>query len=365
MKYHLLPLLTLPLMAACGDDAKDAYVEPVVVDPTVFTPLFAESIWEQYLPSEGFVDSEETIPTDELDPDFEEFAENWLGEEESRDVVITFDGENANVEFLDDSKKTKEAVKITKEGAHVVIRNERLTDGQADGRARMNYILRGSTDNGSVRIYSNKKFMVSLDNVSLTNAVGAAINVQKSFEKKRMFLNLPEGTVNHLCDATLYSDTIEGEDEKGALFSEGKLIICGKGELHVTGQRSHAIAADDRIRIHAGVTLAIDSAAKDGIHCNDAVILSGGRISIYAEKDAIQSNTDPNELNKGITLGGGLIYTCSNRAFNAKPEGTEYANWHLNGAKICAIYRDNLLPCYWQGAYSIKTENDYSILYNE
>jgi len=272
-------------------------------------------------------------------------------------VVITFSGETASVNWLDEGKKTKEAVKISINGAHVVIRNERITDGLADGRARMNYILRGTTGNGSVRIYSNKKFMLTLDGVSIANPSGSAINVQKSLEKKRVFLHLPEGTVSQLADATVYTDTVPGEDDKGALFSEGKLIFSGTGTLTVTGNRSHAIAADDRIRIHSGVKLNVPSAAKDGIHTNDAFFMSGGLVQIYAEKDAIQANTDTEVLNKGIYLCGGLIHACGTRAFNAE-------SWQLNGSQLCAIYRDNAEPTL-SLPYETKKEADYYILYTK
>lgn len=353
---YILPLFALPLLAACGDDASDAYIEPEIIDPTVFTREFVENNWEGVLPMSGFTDATETVPADTTVADYEDYYENWLRDEDSRDIVIKFDGETAAIDWQNEGKKTKEAVKITTKGAHVVIRNERITDGEPDGRARMNYILQGSTNNGSLRIYSNKKFMVTLDNVSITNPEGSAINAQKSTEKKRMFLNLLEGTRNYLCDAKEYTDTVPGEDEKGTLFSEGKLIFCGKGELHVAGQRSHAIAADDRIRIHAGVTIEVDSAMKDGIHTNDAFLMTGGLVKIFAQKDAVQGNTDPEALNKAITLAGGRIYTCSNRPFNA-------ANWGYNGASFCAICREYLDPALADGELMRMSGPDYYILY--
>lgn len=355
---YLLPL-SLLLLAACGDDPEDAYIdpteEPAETIDVEFTPQMADSIWNLYLPAANFVDAPETIPTDSLDPDYEEFVETWLGTETTRDVVIMFNGSDATVTFKDTSKKTKEAVKVTKEGAHVVIRNEKLTDGVADGRARMNYILRGKTEDGSVRIYSNKKFMVTLDSVSITNPSGSAINAQKSFEKKRMFLNLQKGTQNYLCDAEVYTDTVPGEDEKGTLFSEGKLILCGEGELHVAGRRTHAIASDDRIRIHSGITLAVDSAHKDGIHTKDALVMTGGKVSVYARKDAIQ--TADSLENKGLTLQGGLLQLCAKRAITSYPV-------LFRGTRFCAITKEEFLPTAGDD-YTVKEEPGYLIYYSE
>ena len=111
-----------------------------------------------------------------------------------------------------------------------------------------------------------------MDGLTLTNTRGAAISVQKSFDKKRVFLNVLKGTENALCDAENYTDTVAGEDDKGCLFSEGKLILMGEGKLSVTGNYAHAIAADDRIHIHRGVQLYVLGAPKDGIHVKDELV---------------------------------------------------------------------------------------------
>jgi len=351
---YLLPFLFLPLLAACGDNEADGYAGDPLPD-FALTHELAKSVWAQYIDESSFVDAEEVIPTDTTAADYDDYVENWIGTLGTRNIVITFKNDTATVNWMSEGKKTKAAVKITCKGAHVTIHNDLVTNGLADGRARMNYILRGETNNGSLRIYSNKKFLVTLDGVSITNPGGSAINAQKSLEKKRMFVNVKVGTENTLCDATQYTDTIAGEDEKGTLFSEGKLIFYGTGKLNVSGRNSHAIASDDRIRLHAGVNIEIDDAAKDGIHSKGAFYMSGGKLKVFASKDAIQSNTDPSVLNKGISLCGGLVQVCGNRAFNTE-------SLTLNGAKVCAIYREETEPNL-SLPYTIETHKGYSVLY--
>lgn len=105
----------------------------------------------------------------------------------------------------------------------------------------------GKSDNGSLKIYGEKKTLLNLNGIELTSLIGPAINNQC---KKRLFVNLASGTENKLTDATKYSDdhyylngnTSDSEDRKGCLFSEGNLIFSGTGSLIVAGKKKHGIA---------------------------------------------------------------------------------------------------------------------------
>lgn len=307
--------LWLSLFASLTLTACDEKGEPYIAtepDPeVVITREIADQVWIEYM-GEGIPTwTNAAIPQNETEAYYEDYIYNWIAkDEETRDVKITFTDNDATWEFLDDSKKTAKYVKITKNGAHVTIHNDSIENGEAAGRARMNYILKGNSKHASLRIYSNKKFMVTLDNVCLLNDKGSVINAQKAMEKKRMFIHIPEGTQNTLWDAEQYSDTIAGEDDKGAIFSEGKLIICGKGELKVKGCYNHAIACDDRIHIQGDVILDIEDAAKDGIHAKDEIVISGGWTRSMAQKDAIQSDSQ-------ILVRGGCLMAAGKRAVSA------------------------------------------------
>ena len=103
------------------------------------------------------------------------------------------------------------------------------------------YVLKGATTDGSFKVYSEKKFKLSLSGTSIHNPVGAAINIQSS---KRVFVVCAEGTTNTLTDGTSYTLT-DGEDMKSCFFSEGQLIFSGSGSLSVTGNYKHAIVSDN------------------------------------------------------------------------------------------------------------------------
>lgn len=346
-KYLWAALAVAVCYGSCDEDEADRYI-----DPTPITYDEAQQIWFSHLPSNTFTDAVETVPSKETDLYYDDYFENTtMNTEATRDVLIDFTDNDAVISFEDDDKgKNEGALEITKVGAHVTIKN--IT---GEGRARMNYILRGQSSNGSVRIYSLKKFCVTLDGVSLTNAQGAAINVQKANDlKKRMFLNVAPGTSNHLTDAELYTDTIAGEDEKGALFSEGKIIIFGKGELCVTGNNGHAIAADDDIFVHSGVKLIID-AKKDGIHTKDSYVQFGGMVQINAQSEAIQTDT----ISKSINLLGGRLLTYSKRM----AETYNFCFWQP--AQFCGVeLKAGAVPNYGSTNYAVKEELGYRVLYS-
>jgi hypothetical protein len=156
------------------------------------------------------------------------------------------------------------------------------------------FVLSGTTTNGSVKIYSDKKFKLTLNGVNITNNDGPAINIQSS---KRAFIVLTDNTTNTLVDGTTYA-TSTTEDMKGTLFSEGQLIVTGNGTLRLTGNNKHAICSDDYVRVVSG-TITVTKAASDGIHTNDAFIADGGTVNITASNDGIQCEEGYIVMNNG------------------------------------------------------------------
>ncbi len=155
------------------------------------------------------------------------------------------------------------------------------------------YVLTGTATSGSVKIYSDKKFLLTLNGVSITNNDGPAINIQSS---KRVFVVLADNTTNSLTDAVTYATSTE--DQKGTLFSEGQLIFSGTGTLNVKGNNKHAIISDDYVRLISG-NINISGAASDGIHTNDAFIADGGAITLTAAGDGIQCEEGYIVINNG------------------------------------------------------------------
>ncbi len=140
----------------------------------------------------------------------------------------------------------------------------------------VNYILAGTTTNGSFKIYSDYKFRLTLKGVTLTNDDGPAINIQSS---KRASVYLEANTVTTLTDGATYTSSTE--DQKAAFFSEGQMEFAGQGSLVVTGNYGHAICSDDYISISEG-SVTINKAGNDGIHVNDYFIMNGGTLNVVS-----------------------------------------------------------------------------------
>ncbi len=177
-----------------------------------------------------------------------------------------------------------EGVTVTKTGADVVVTSTSLNE--------LSYKLTGTTTSGSFKIYSDTKFILDLNSVSITNNDGAAINIQTG---KKCTIQLT-GTSN-LTDASSYA-TVSGEDQKGCFFSEGQLIFTGTGTLNVNGNYKHGICSDDYIDIQSG-TVNIVKAANDGIRVNDYFLMTGGTLITAATGDGIDGDAGYIQIDGG------------------------------------------------------------------
>lgn len=186
-------------------------------------------------------------------------------------VTVTYNGTDAVVV----NPFAFEGVSVEKVGGDVIIRSTSLEE--------LTYELSGSTTSGSFKIYSDTKFILNLNNVSITNNDGAAINIQTG---KKCTVNLI-GT-STLTDAASYT-AVTGEDQKGCFFSEGQLIFTGTGTLNVTGNYKHGICSDDYIDIQGG-TVKIVKAANDGIRVNDYFLMTNGSLTTAATGDGIDGD---------------------------------------------------------------------------
>ncbi len=238
---------------------------------------------------EAYNEITETIPTKETDSEYEEFQENFQAE---RVITITFSETGVKTNSL------PKDITAQIDGGHIIINS---------ARSNTAYKITGTCSNGSLKIYSTKKFRIMAQNVSLTNPNGPAINIQSG---KRVYFTIVNNTVNNLCDGTTYNAPVKGsdgseEDQKGTLFSEGQLIFDGNGTLNVTSLGGHAIASDDYIRIRSG-NINILQAAKDGFRTKEKFIIS--RTEKFSPAIKINAASNGVECTEGtLTIDAGTI----------------------------------------------------------
>lgn len=237
-------------------------------------------------------DLEETddVYTDEAtDADlYEDYAEN-AGE--FKNVVrITWDGSSVSCSQSNDDGD----IVVTTSGADVTVNASKKAD----------YILSGTCSDGSFKVYSEKKFQVTLNGLTLTNPTGAAINSQT---KKRMYLVVADGTQNTLQDGSSYTASVpvldddgnatgEYEDEKGVVFSEGQIILSGAGKLSINAVGKNGLVSDQYLRIRplTRLTVSASSTASNALKA-DSVLIMGGVLNLgtaSADGKGIQSETD-------------------------------------------------------------------------
>ena len=258
---------------------------------------------------DNFNEITQPIPTDELTDEYGDFVENFTT---SRIITITFSEGSVKTTTL------PSGVTATINGGHIVINS---TIG------KIGYQLKGTCSNGSFKIYSEKKFRLLFNGITLTNPTGPAINIQSG---KTVYASIVNGTTNTLCDGATYNNPVIGsngeeEDQKGTLFSEGQLIFDGytngTGILNVTSHGGHAICSDDYIRVRGG-NINILSAAKDGFRTKEKFII--GRAEAYSPTITINATSNGIECTEGsLTIEAGkLDITAGGEAIKVEYEET-------------------------------------------
>jgi hypothetical protein len=237
-----------------------------------------------------------TIEVDEED--------DVAGTEFARTIIITFSSSGSATVSGD-------------ENGIVTVNGNQVTVDNTTTKEKVKYELHGSTANGFLKIYSNNKQALELNDVSITNPNGAAINNQG---KKRCFV-IVNGT-NKLADGTSYTATPANEDEKAAFFSEGQLIFSGGGSLTVTAKGKAGITSDDYIHLMNGPTLNVNSSAGHAVRGKDAVMISGGKLNATASA-AMKKGIASDSLvvfNGGVTtvtVSGGAAYDDEDKEYKA------------------------------------------------
>jgi hypothetical protein len=235
---------------------------------------------------DDIIDDDDDGPSISIDEEVEDEFETNPNEDIETDgtVRIVFDTQSAAITNPYEEK----GVTVTRNGADVVVKSTLSSE--------ISYVLSGSTTDGSLKIYSDTKFELKMNGVSIVNSDDPALNIQSG---KKATITLVEGTSNRLAGGTTFVSEGGGEDMKAAFFSEGQLVFSGTGSLVVMGRYRHAICSDDYIQIDGG-NISVSMAAKDGIHANDYIEVNGGSIDINSIGDGMDSEGS-------VSLSGGTV----------------------------------------------------------
>lgn len=280
-------------MASRFATSKITNISPISNNGTELIPNTNPIVAFDATDKENFNEITQPVPTDELADEYGDFIENYST---SRIITITFSETGVKTSNL------PTGITATINGGHIVI-NSTL--------GKIGYQVKGTCSNGSLKIYSEKKFRLLFNGITLTNPAGPAINIQSG---KTVYASIVNGTTNTLCDGATYSAPVMGsngeeEDQKGTLFSEGQLIFDGytngTGTLNVTSHGGHAICSDDYIMVRGG-NINILSAAKDGFRTKEKFII--GRAEAYSPTITINATSNGIECSEGtLTIEAGKL----------------------------------------------------------
>ena len=177
-----------------------------------------------------------------------------------------------------------------------------VSDGVITITKAGNYKLTGTYE-GQIKVEAADSDMVRLilNNATITNSTGAAINVVEADE---IVIYTASGTTNTVSDGSSYSDTASGSPD-AAIYSKSDLTRAGEGTLKVEGKYEEGIHTSDGLVIASG-TLEV-SAANTGIKGKDYVDILDGTVTVTATKDGIKATNDTDGNRGWVRLSGGTV----------------------------------------------------------
>lgn len=177
-----------------------------------------------------------------------------------------------------------------------------VSDGVITITKAGNYKLTG-TYSGQIKVEAADSDMVRLilNNATITNSTGAAINVVEADE---VVIYTASGTTNTVSDGSSYSDTASGSPD-AAIYSKSDLTLAGEGTLKVEGKYEEGIHTTDGLVIASGTLEA--NVANTGIKGKDYVDILDGTVTVTASQDGIKATNDTDGNRGWVRLSGGTV----------------------------------------------------------
>ncbi|MBQ4222881.1 MAG: carbohydrate-binding domain-containing protein, partial [Prevotella sp.] len=186
-------------------------------------------------------------------------------------VIITYNGNTATV------SNPYPDIDVTTNGADVTVYSS---------MAGASYLVEGSSSNGSLTIYSNSAFSLTLGFLNLTSNTTAAINLASPVDV--------DLTVQGICTIADGANSAVN----GALYAAGNLIVGPGDNLRVTGNAKHGILVDGDLTVNDGNIDILDSDS-DGIHVNGTLNWNSGYLYIPA------AGSDGLDVSGNVTIQNG------------------------------------------------------------
>ena len=200
-------------------------------------------------------------------------------------VTITYNGNTASIV----NPYANDGVSVSSNGADVTVNAT---------KTGVTYFVTGSSTNGSLAIYSNSAYELTLNTLNLTSNSTAAINLAT------------ENNVTLTLEGTSTIADSPNSSVKAALCASGNLTINGDGSLQVTGNAKHGINVDGTLTVNGG-NITIEDTDSDGIHGNSNMAWNDGTLNI------ISVGSDGLDISGNVDIQGGDLM-CNTNAEGAR-----------------------------------------------
>ena len=149
------------------------------------------------------------------------------------------------------------------------------------------YVLSGTLTDGSVIVdaKNSSKIWLLFDGVDISCSDDACLRIENA---DKVFLTLAADSVNSLTSGANYSQTALDDGTDGAIFAHDDLTINGSGALTVTASYKHGISANDDLIITGGAITV--TAPGDGLRANEALHICAADITVTAGDEGVAVN---------------------------------------------------------------------------
>lgn len=291
----------------------------------------------------------EQIATSASAANYYDYVENSTFDKQ---VKVTFSGGEATVE------PSLVGLSVSRNGADVTITSSALG---------VEYIVKGSTDNGSLTINSKQNVKVTLSGCHIKNPDGGAIEVTgapytymvladgDNYLEDGFVLKQPkqdkesedDGSANYSLDelksrSRTQANTVglkkKKNSIKGTIMTERNLIFSGRGKLSIVCNSKSGIRADEEVAFRPGTVVNVNTSEGKGISGKTGIIIYGGVLNIDTGNSGKRGISSKGML----AIYGGRVTVLSGGG--EKAEGIESKNVMLiNGGDIrVAAFEDGI-----------------------